>query len=108
MKGYKAESEVSVTAVDQAHIEDYGAFGLITTVSAADAASIAYSSGNNQTMAISATLVDPLVAVVKDTYGNVKSGTTVTFGVSSTPDGSTGASVSPETDETNAGGLAET
>ncbi len=49
-------------------------------VNASDtAASIEYISGNNQTAAVNSALPSPLVVAVKDNYGNLKDGYSVTF-----------------------------
>ncbi len=65
------------------------------TVSAAAAATIAVSSGNNQTGVKGTNLGSPLVAIVTDAFGNAVSGTSVTFAMSSG-----GGSVSPSTAQT--------
>jgi hypothetical protein len=75
-------------------------------VVAGPAASIAVSAGDAQTGGVGLSLTNQLVAIVKDEFGNVKSGATVTFAVTS--GGGVGATVNPTTATTDAGGLAKT
>ncbi len=70
---YKAET-ASVTVSDGTHTGS-----LSFTVSAAAVAGIAATSGGSQSAAVSTAFTNPLSATVTDTYGNTKSGVSVTF-----------------------------
>jgi hypothetical protein len=65
---------------------------LSVTASAAAPASIAATSGGGQSATVNTAFTSPLTATVSDTYGNLKSGASVTFGAPSSGAGSTFAS----------------
>jgi len=88
--------------------KDYGAFTFEATVSSADAAGIAYVSGDGQTGIISATLSAAFFVVVSDTYGNPVADTSVGFAVSDYPSGASGYEVSADEVATDADGQAST
>ena len=70
---YKAET-ASVTVSDGTHTGNVS-----VTVSAAAVAGIAPTSGGGQSATVSTAFTNPLSATVTDTYGNPKSGVSVTF-----------------------------
>jgi hypothetical protein len=74
MTMYKAETP-NVTISDGTHTGS-----LAFTVSAAAAGNIAATSGGSQSATAGAAFTNPLVATVTDSYGNLKSGVSVTFG----------------------------
>jgi hypothetical protein len=81
-----------------------GSAGFSLTNNAGAAFSIAVSTGSGQSQTVGVAFSNPLVAIVKDQYGNVKSGATVTF----TPpaSGASGSFSGGNTAVTNASGLA--
>jgi hypothetical protein len=83
---YKAET-ASVTVSDGTHT---GA--LSVTVSAAAAGNISATSGAGQSATVSTPFTNPLTATVTDSYGNAKSGVSVTFGAPSSGASATFAS----------------
>ena len=83
---YKAEI-ASVTVSDGAHTGS-----LSFTVSAAAVAGIAATSGGSQSATVSTAFTNPLAATVTDTYGNTKSGVSVTFSAPSSGASATFAS----------------
>jgi len=105
--GYKAETvSLSIQEVGQ----NYSVFPLAVTVTApsASAANINLTSGDSQSGKVSVALANPFVVTVKDTYGNVVSGTSVTFAISSVPSGATGQALSVTSTTTDANGRAQT
>ncbi len=65
-------------------------------------------SGNNQVGQIRATLPQPFVVSVTDTFGNAKQGIQVQFAISGVPTGAAGQRLSDSLVTTNANGLAQT
>ncbi|MBU4251765.1 MAG: Ig-like domain-containing protein [Candidatus Omnitrophica bacterium] len=107
LTAYKAETaSLSVSEVGQS----YAVFPLAVTVTApaASAASMSLASGDSQSGKVSVALANPFVASVKDTYGNVVSGASVTFAISSVPSGATGQVLSVTSATTSANGQAQT
>ncbi|MCA1800628.1 MAG: Ig-like domain-containing protein, partial [Actinobacteria bacterium] len=76
------------------------------TVSPADAEEIVRVSGNNQTAPVTEQLDNPFVVRVEDPFGNPVSGETVVFSIETTPQGSSGESLSSESVTTNSSGEA--
>lgn len=72
------------------------------------AQNIAQTSGNNQIGGVSTTLATPLIATVRDFYGNPVAGTTVTFGFGAVPSGAAGNVLNPASAVTGANGQAST
>ncbi len=103
LTAYKAEGPAVAVSVAQVG-QTYLVRSLSTTVVAASANNIALVSGNNQSGAASHALANPFVVIVKDSYGNLVSGASVTFAISSTPGG---GSLSTTSTTTNAEGLAQ-
>jgi len=83
---YKAET-ASVTVSDGTHTGNVS-----VTVSAAAVGSIAATGGGGQSATVSTAFTSPLVATVTDSYGNPKSGVSVTFGAPSSGASATFAS----------------
>jgi hypothetical protein len=83
---YKAET-ASVTVSDGTHTGT-----LSVTVSAAAPGNIAATSGAGQSATVSTAFTNPLAATVTDSYGNAKSGVSVTFGAPSSGASATFAS----------------
>jgi len=65
-------------------------------------------SGNNQVGQIRATLPQPFVVSITDTFGNAKQGIEVRFAISGVPTGAAGQRLSDSLVTTNASGLAQT
>jgi hypothetical protein len=65
------------------------------TATVGAAATIALTSGNNQTGIISTALANTFVVTVTDVGGNPVQGTSVSFAIASTPSGATGQSLNP-------------
>jgi hypothetical protein len=83
---YKAET-ANVTVSDGTHTGS-----LSVTVSAGAAGSIAATSGGGQSATVGTAFTNPLVATVTDSYGNLKSGVSVTFSAPSSGTSATFAS----------------
>lgn len=77
--------------------------GFTASVVAAAASQIAVSSGDNQTATVATMLAQPIAVVVRDAFGNAKSGVTVNWAAGA-GSGSTGAATSV----TDASGIAST
>ncbi|MFH0986394.1 MAG: Ig-like domain-containing protein [Candidatus Omnitrophota bacterium] len=92
LSAFKREAgSVVVQEVGKTYVQ----YGLAVTVNPAVATNIAILSGNNQSGRNSWPLVQPLVAVVTDTYTNgADSGTPVNFAIASQPSGAAGAALS--------------
>lgn len=106
---YKAET-TTVTVSDGTHTGS-----LLVAVSPAAAGRIAATGGGGQSATAGSTFANPLVATVKDSYGNLKPGATVTFTAASSGASATFASggnctSNPQTYQcvatTDAGGVA--
>ena len=107
LTAYKAETaSLSAQEVEQ----NYSVFPLAVTVTApaASAANMSLASGDSQSGKTSVALANPFVVVVKDAYGNVVSGASVTFAISSVPGGATGQVLSVASATTDASGQAQT
>jgi len=76
------------------------------TITPGAAATIALTSGNNQSGTVGTALGSPFVVTVTDANGNPKSGTSVTFAVATTPSGATGQSLSTTSATTDSSGQA--
>jgi autotransporter-associated beta strand protein len=104
----KAESGVVLTATrtsgDTLPAGNSAAF----TVNPGAAATVALTSGNNQSGGRSSPLASPFVVTVTDANGNPVSGTVVTFALGTVPGGATGQSLSTTTATTAANGQAST
>ena len=83
---YKAETP-TVTVSDGTHTGN-----LSVTVSAGTVASVTATSGGGQSATVSTAFTNPLAATVTDSYGNPKSGVSVTFGAPSSGASATFAS----------------
>jgi uncharacterized protein affecting Mg2+/Co2+ transport len=78
------------------------------TATAGAAATIALTSGNNQSKTHSTALDNPFIITVTDSNGNVVSGTNVTFAIATTPANATGQALSVTNTTTDANGRAST
>jgi hypothetical protein len=107
LTAYKSEN-VNLSVAQVGVSPAYTVYLCNLSVVSASAASIAYVSGNNQTAIIKNTIVNPLICLVLDAYGNPVSGQSVSFAVSSPPAGATGYSVSPASVNTDSNGHAST
>lgn len=74
------------------------------SVSAAGAATMARTSGNNQTASTNVALSAPLLVTITDAFGNPVSGTTVNFSITAVPSGASGQSLSSSSGSTDANG----
>ncbi|HTY36806.1 MAG TPA: Ig-like domain-containing protein [Bacteroidota bacterium] len=75
---------------------------------AGPAKTMAQVSGNNQSQVANSVLGLPMVVSVVDAYGNAVSGTTISFGITSVPNGASGQSLSSMSVATDANGQAST
>ncbi|RKY36039.1 MAG: hypothetical protein DRP78_04635, partial [Candidatus Omnitrophota bacterium] len=105
LTAYRAETG-AVSAQDQ--VIAYEAFTLSASVSASAANTLSEVSGNSQSGATEAVLPQGFVAQIDDSYGNIVSGHTVDFVLSTCPSGAAGQSLSANSADTNASGQAET
>ena len=107
LTAYKSETG-NVSVAEYSVSPAYAVYTCAVTTASASASSIALASGNNQNALIGRILPLPFVATVSDSYGNPVQGTSVTFAVSSYPNGAGGYSVSPTSSTSNSSGQAST
>ncbi|HAJ56360.1 MAG TPA: hypothetical protein DCL35_01160 [Candidatus Omnitrophica bacterium] len=94
--------------VDGVTPKAYLSMPLAVDVAAGSASMIGVSSGNNQTGAVNGPLINSLIALVSDAYGNPAQGVNVSFATGSYPGGATGYSVTPLSASSSASGLVST